>query len=165
MSFHLSRYVGESDWQQMSRVAHTAPDANLHLMDLPYRLSSWGLDVPENVGLWTDNTGQMAAWAVLQTPFWTIDFAHLPTADTASLYPIIFAWANERIHATRDMPSGHPMWFVNVRDDQHERIAALEAAGFACQGNVTPNPWSKTFLARSAQQPIAEYALPNGITI
>lgn len=165
MSFSRDLYVGTSDWRSMSRMSHAAPDANLHLMDLPYRLSSWALDDAQNVAFWRDATGQLVAWAVLQTPFWTMDFAHLPTSDTTSLYPLMLAWADERARAIVNTPGGHLAWFVNVRDDQHARIAALEAAGFACQENAMPNPWSKMFLMRSAQQPIVECALLDGITI
>jgi uncharacterized protein YfaA (DUF2138 family) len=38
---------------------------NLHVVDLPYRLSSWALDDPENVRLWTDAEGRLLAWIVL----------------------------------------------------------------------------------------------------
>ena len=44
-------------------------------------------------------------------------------------------------------------------------MRALEAAEFASQANVAENLWRKVFLKRSAHVPIAECALPAGITI
>lgn len=38
---------------------------NLHVADLPWRFSSWALDDPQNVRLWTDADGRLLAWAVL----------------------------------------------------------------------------------------------------
>lgn len=62
-------------------------------------------------------------------------------------------------------PSGHPIWFVNVRDNQRTRIQALEAAGFADQSNVANDPWRKVFLERTPYALIPPGAPPAGITI
>ena len=67
-------FSGETDVQAMIALAHLAPTDNLHVADLPYRMSSWALDEPDNIGLWFDAEGELVGWAVMQTPFWTIDY-------------------------------------------------------------------------------------------
>lgn len=71
-------FSGEADLRAVAALVHQFPADNLHVADLPYRLSSWAFDYPDNVGLWVDADGQMLAWAVLQTPFWTLDRACHP---------------------------------------------------------------------------------------
>ncbi len=95
MNPQLRPYTGEPDLQAMAALANAFPAHNLHVADLPYRFSSWALDYPDNVGLWVDEGGALVGWAVLQTPFWTIDAAVHPEAAPA-LYPQILAWADAR---------------------------------------------------------------------
>ena len=47
----------------MAALAQAFPAENLHVVDLPYRLSSWALDDPDNVGLWLNEHGELRAWA------------------------------------------------------------------------------------------------------
>lgn len=151
----------QSDQHLMSILAHRFRAHHLHVVDLPYRFSSWALDDPDNVRLWFDEAQQLVAWATLQTPFWTIDYAYDPDAGP-DLHRHILAWADERAQAVSGSPYGRPAWFINVFDHQTDRIADLEAAGFACQANVPVDPWSKVLLARPAEAPIAENPLPDG---
>jgi len=145
-------------------LAHVSPTDHLHVADLPYRLSSWALDCPDNIGLWVNTEGQLLAWAVMQTPFWAIDYVYHPHADKR-LHRQILAWADSRAHTVRKSPIGHPMWFVNVLACQTERIRDLEEAGFVSQVNVGEDSWSKVLMQRSAQAPVADYALPAGFSI
>ena len=157
-------FSGEADIQAMMALAHVAPTASAHVVDLPYRLSSWALDHPDNVGLWVNSEGELLAWAVMQTPFWTIDYVCHPDAEK-SLHRQILAWADRRALAMRHSSSGHPMWFVEAFSYQAERIRDLEAAGFASQANMGEDSWSKVLLCRSADMPDAHYSLPAGFTI
>lgn len=143
-------------------LAELDPANNLHVTDLPWRFSSWALDNPQNVQLWRDASGQLLAWAVLQTPFWALDYAIHP--DAGHLHPQILAWADERARELLDTPYGHPAWFVNAFNRQSSRCAELEAAGFAAQTDVGETSWSKVFLQRSAQTPIKAYPPPAGFT-
>src|SRR5512135_2699070 len=70
--------LGEADQEQMSALARCFPEANLHVVDLPYRLSTWALDDPQNARLWFIGNQQLVAWAILQPPFWTIDYVLHP---------------------------------------------------------------------------------------
>jgi hypothetical protein len=43
-----------------------------------------------------DEHGQLVAWAVMQTPFWTIDYVFRPHIDT-DLHTRILTWADRRV--------------------------------------------------------------------
>src|SRR3954465_4753761 len=115
MQIRMLAYAGEADKRRMSDLAHAFPDDQLHLVDLPYRLSSWALDFPPNIGLWEDGAGRLLAWAVLQTPSWKFDYTYHPDAHDYGIHPQILTWACRRAQAIRDTASGHPAWFVAVR--------------------------------------------------
>jgi len=148
----------------MAALVHHSPADNPHVADLPWRLSSWAFDYPDNVGLWVDADGQMLAWAVMQTPFWTIDYACHPAADK-NLHRQLLAWADDRARQILGTPSGRPRWYVNVFADQAGRIRDLEQAGFASQSNVGEDSWSMVLMRRSGETPVADYALPAGVVI
>ena len=157
-------FSGEADLQAMMALARLAPGENLHVIDLPYRLSSWALDHPGNAGLWVSGEDQLLAWAVLQTPFWTIDYVCHPEAGK-DLHRQVLAWADARALAVLDTPAGHPTWFVHVFSDQAGRIRDLEEAGFASQAGVGEDSWSKVLLCRPAELPVPDYSLPAGFEI
>ena len=164
MRIDQREFSGEADIQAMMALARLAPSENLHVIDLPYRLSSWALDHPGNAGLWVSGEDQLLAWAVLQTPFWTIDYVCHPEAGK-DLHRQVLAWADARALAVLDTPAGHPTWFVNVFAGQAERIRDLEEAGFASQAGVGQDSWSKVLLCRPAELPVPDYSLPAGFEI
>ena len=157
-------FSGELDIQAMIALVHIAPSENLHVIDLPYRLSSWALDHPGNVGLWVSAEGQLLAWAVLKMPFWMIDYVCHPDAEN-DLHRQVLAWADARALAVLDTPAGHPTWFANVFAHQAGRIRDLEEAGFAPQADVGEESWSKVSLCRPAGMPVPEYSLAAGFDI
>lgn len=147
---------GEPDKLLMSALARQCPENNLHVIDLPYRLSSWAFDDPENIGLWFDNRQRLVAWAALQTPFWTIDYVCHPEAET-NLHPEILAWADRRARVIMNTGHGHPAWFVMAFPGQGSRIRDLENAGFKCQSNMGDASWSKVLMRRSSRAPVKVY--------
>jgi ribosomal protein S18 acetylase RimI-like enzyme len=157
-------YHGATDLQRMAALVHADPSAHAHVVDLPYRLSSWALDDPENVCLWEDQRGDLLAWAVLQFPFWTIDYAYHPNAP-AQTHQQILRWADARIRQLAQTLPERPMWFVNVFEEQEQRCEELHAAGFASQADVGDNSWFQLILERSADQPIPEADVPPGYSI
>ena len=164
MNVTQRRYEGVQDQPRMAALVHADLAANLRVCDLPYRLSSWAFDYADNVGLWVDDKGALVAWAVLQTPFWTIDCTLHPDAPS-SVHQSILAWADQRAGEVRGTSCGRPMWFIMVFSDQQQRIADLEAEGWACQVNVAENPWSKVFMVRSVDINPAAPKLPTDFTI
>lgn len=164
MKIRRRGFSGETDKLAMMALARVCPTDNLHVVDLPYRLSSWALDDPDNVALWVDGEDRLLAWAVMQTPFWAIDYVCHPRAHEY-LHRRILAWADRRARAVVDSSVGHPSWFVHVFASQVDRIRDLEAAGFASQANVGEDPWSKVLMERSAGMPVADRPLPAGFSI
>ncbi len=157
-------FCGELDKRQMAALVHRTPEDNVHVVDLPYRLSSGALDDPENVGLWVGGGGRLVAWTILQPGFWTVDFAYDPE-DGQELLPEMLAWADWRARAVKGTPSERSQWYVKVFSDQADRIRILEEAGFACQADVGEDSWSEVFMARPGESPVEEPALPAGFTI
>lgn len=100
-------FSGGQDLLLMAALANAFAGDNMHVVDLPYRFSSWAMDDTENIGLWVDEDGDLVAWAVMQTPFWTIDYVFDPRAG-ATLHPQILRWADARAVAIVDTPSGRP---------------------------------------------------------
>lgn len=159
-----SEYSGPADQPKMAALVRAFPSENLHLVDLPYRFSSWAFDHPANVRLWVDAAGQLIAWAVLQTPFWTLDYALHPQAG-GQIHRQILAWADGQAQRIRRTPAGRPAWFVNVFAWQTARLRDLEEAGFTSQADKGPDSWSKVLLQRPPKLPLAGCALPAGFRI
>jgi ribosomal protein S18 acetylase RimI-like enzyme len=157
-------YQGEPDKLQMAALVHAEPAANVHVVDLPYRLSSWAFDDPENVRLWEDDRGELLAWAALQFPFWTIDYAYHPNAP-AAIHQEILTWADARARQPGKSSPARSMWFVNVFEWQQQRRQELEAAGFASQADKGDDTWFQLILERSADVPVPEATVPAGFSI
>lgn len=137
---YFTPYRGDSDRERMLALVRESPVGNVHVIDLPYRLCSWAFESPTNIGLWQDDGGHLLAWAVLQSPFWMIDYAIHPQAPPSSLSTIL-QWADHQAHSLVSSPFGRPAWFVPVPDGMVDVEHALEAIGFAGQ-TVVENPWS-----------------------
>ncbi|HNM37406.1 MAG TPA: hypothetical protein PKI33_10090, partial [Anaerolineales bacterium] len=153
-------FLNDQDKQLMIDLAGQFQSDHLHVVDLPYRLSSWGFDDKENVRLWFDGEN-LVAWAVLQSPFWAIDYAcH---ADYPALFKEILAWADGRAQAVKGTPYERSAWFVNVFSGQEARKKDLEAMGFACQSDVGEDSWSKVFMKLSPEPKL--YEPPVGFTV
>jgi mycothiol synthase len=157
-------YQHDRDLSRMAALVRLQPTENLHVVDLPYRLSSWAFDDPNNCALWEDHRGNLLAWAALQPPFWTIDYA-LHRRAPALLHEHILQWAEHRAQAVQGTRFERPAWFVNVFDWQHQLQVELERRGFASQANVGDNSWSKIVFLRSSDALPQPAPLPTGFTI
>jgi GNAT superfamily N-acetyltransferase len=154
----------EQDKYLMSALARQFAENNFHVIDLPYRFSSWAFDDPENISLWFDDNQQLVAWAALQTPFWAIDYVCHP-AQESHLHQEILSWADQRAQATHNTLYVRPAWFVMVFSGQSNRIRDLENAGFKCQSDVGDDSWSKVLMRRSSQSPVKIYEPRSGFTV
>lgn len=158
------QFSGEKDKYEMSALAEQFAADNLHVIDLPYRLSSSSLEDPENVALWFNGEQVLVGWAVLQYPFWTVDYACHPGAESR-LHGEILAWADRRAQAILNTPAGHPAWYAMVFEEQTHRIRDLEGAGFACQADVGENPWSMVLMCRPTDTVVRRYKPPSGYVV
>ncbi len=157
-------YQGIRDQQRMMALVGAHPQDNFHIIDLPYRFSSWAFDNQANIGLWEDEQGELRAWAVLQTPFWAIDYAFHPDAP-AAIHPQILAWADAQAQAQLASAYGRPLWFVNVFDRQAERQRDLEAHGFVSVANWGQDSWTKVLLHHERTHALSVHALPAGYSL
>ena len=169
MKIQQHAFSGERDLRAMEALARETRVDNLHVTDLPYRLSNWALDDPENIRLWSDETGRLLAWCIFHISFENLDLICHPEMES-DLLPQMLAWADERSHAHPEIvplgtPEGKPCWFVNVFTDQAQRIHILEAAGFANQADVGEYSWTKVFMQRLADLPVKEYRIPPGFVV
>lgn len=153
-------YQGNDDRDLMLELAHRRPNDYIHVIDLPYRLSSWALNDPDNTRMWFDDLGNLSAWAVMQSPFWTIDYAIDPAHDQ-TLHNEVLGWAVERASTFRnDTVYGRPAWFVPVHPSKTHYTADLDRWGFADQFDVPQYPFSEVFLARPADLLVSTPPLP-----
>src|SRR4051794_31172868 len=109
-----------------------SPSEQIHVVDLPWRLSSWAWPIPEQTKFWSTPNGDVLAWACLQTPFWSLDFAVPPDAPP-EITTAVLTWANDRAQALVSTHLGRPLWFAFAFADQPEVIGALQANGFQPQ--------------------------------
>jgi len=158
----IRRPISEpADLEYMSGLVYGYPGRYLHDLDLPYRLSSWGLEDPLNSCLWFDSNEHLVAWATLQTPFWSFDLACLPELES-ELYPLLLAWAEQRAHQVQGTRFGVPAWFVHVFSGDTFIIQHLEQAGFACQSDLGEDSWSSVLMRRPGDAPLNSYPPPAG---
>jgi len=156
-------YKTENDKLAMAALAGQFAQDHLRIIDLPYRLSSWALDDPRNACLWEAEDGSLVAWAVLQPPFWTLDYTlH---QDYAGLFPELLVWADQRAEDALDTPYGLTSWYTNIFSDQTGRIRQLEQAGYVSQADLGEDSWSKVWMKRPGNIPVKDYRIPNGFTV
>src|SRR5262249_3582046 len=157
-------YQGEPDKLLMLEVAHRSGEAATHVVDLPYRLGSWSLDDPENVGLWEDAEGKLVAWAAFQFPMWFVDYAFDARYASAELESLVLESVDAKADQWAATPKARPCWFFNVFSSQAGLIERLEQHGYRSQEKVPENPWSKVSLELT--RPIPEPGqLPEGFSI
>jgi ribosomal protein S18 acetylase RimI-like enzyme len=147
----------------MLALARASPAGHVHVVDLPYRLCSWAFDNPANIGLWEGSDGRLLAWAVLQPPFWTLDYALHPAAPPET-FANLLAWAAVAAQQLLDSPYGRPKWFIVVPEGEVERRRALEAAGFILQ-DEGEDTWSQVTLALEAVSELPPCPVKSGFTL
>jgi ribosomal protein S18 acetylase RimI-like enzyme len=164
MKISQRNYLGQTDQPEMITLAKETQTENIHVIDQPYRLSSWALDDATNVALWKDEGGELVAWAVMQTPFWTIDYVFRSDID-CDMHGRILSWADKRALDLINSSFGHPTWFVNIFADQFERRQELEQSGYTLQAESGENSWAKVWMERRGQMDIPSHSLPTGFTM
>jgi ribosomal protein S18 acetylase RimI-like enzyme len=141
----------------MAELVLAYPEHHAHVVDLPYRLCSWALDEPRNVGLWNDEHGALIGWAVAQRPFAALDYALRP--GIPGLEDRILEWGKQRWQQIADESQDDVYFFVGVRDDQTGRQETLKAQGLAW------DEWSLSHMERALAEPLPAALLPDGYTI
>ncbi len=164
MNISQRHYLGEHDKLVIIQLAREFQSDILHVIDLPYRLCSWALDESHNIGLWVDETDRLVAWAVMQTPFWTVDYVYNNRIEV-DLHPQILSWVDQRAREAIATPFGHPAWYVNVFAEDHERISLLEQFGYANEVDAGEYSWSKVWMQLEKRINIPPPILPDGFIL
>jgi len=157
-------FKGPDDLPAMAALARQQSAETLHIVDLPYRFSSWAMDNPDGIGLWDDERERLVGWAVMQTPFWSIDYVFDRNAG-AALHTQIVQWADESATRLLGTDYGRPIWFINAFADQPRRIDELESLGFSSQADVGENSWTKVLMRVDADATAPERSVPDGFLI
>jgi hypothetical protein len=94
-----------------------------HVVDQPYRLTSYSLEDPRNFAAWTDEAGQLRAFGLMQEPFAEFDFAVHPDLEGTGLTAEVLRWGMSRAQALANaahLPFRYYLW-------ETPRTAALGA--------------------------------------
>lgn len=156
-------YHGAKDGERMLALVRDHPANHVHVVDLPYRLCSWALNNPDTTGLWEDENGRLLAWAVLQTPFWTLDYGIGPDAPPDALAALL-AWADGRARALVGSHFGHPAWFVAVPDTATDRRQILNLSGYTIP-DTGDNGWTQVTLAMDPETEIPSFVIRPGFRL
>ena len=158
-----TQYCGEADRARMLSLVQAHPAENIHVIDLPYRLCSWALDSPANVALWESEQGELLAWAVLQSPFWSLDYALHPAAPPDA-HSAVLAWAMTHASRLAATPFGRESWFVAALERQAGQRRDLVAAGFAAQDGGE-EPWTQVLFRRDGGLPVPQATPRSGFAV
>ncbi len=128
-------FRGETDLPRISAIIENMPLSCVHVIDLPWRLSSPAINESHDAVLWEDEHGQVLAFAAWQYYWATLDFFIMPGPEAQSIEVDLFAWADERF-GERDRERGYPLpYWVEFWEDDHERQRLVEAHGFLLDTN------------------------------
>lgn len=152
-------YTGQADRQLMSNLVLAFPDNNFHVVDLPYRLCSPSFEDERNIRLWENANGQLLAFAVWQIPFAVLDYAIHPHAQVQDIETQLLTWAISRFQELARERGRRLDYYIDVREDQADRIQLLEQHGF------TPDNWGNLHMQRPLTTSIPDPHLPPGFTI
>lgn len=148
--------AGTDEIRRIAAFVRSHPRASRHVVDLPYRLASHAARDPANRGLWTDQHAKLRAYALAQTPMWTLDYVR-SDADP-DLEREILAWGIDRWREIAASGGPHTMC-VDVAADDAERQALLESLGF------TRYEWRQHHLAQPLPAAIPPSEAPTGFEL
>ena len=156
--YHFRPWQRAEDTTAIYALAALLPDDAIAAAALPYQLSSWATDDPDNLGLWTTPDGALMAFALFQVPFASVYYAIHPDADAVTLEDAIFVWSKERA-ATLAKATGKAVntsiWPAEHHADTQARLAA--------QG-YTRQEGHKVFFHQPLDTPVPAPVLPAGFT-
>jgi len=84
-----------------------------HVIDQPYRLTSYSLEDPRNFAAWTDEAGELMAFGLMQEPFAEFDYAVRPNLDGTGLTAEVLRWGMRRAQALANaahLPFRYYLW-------------------------------------------------------
>ncbi|MBN9391840.1 MAG: GNAT family N-acetyltransferase [Chloroflexi bacterium] len=154
-------FKGWVDCLAMQRLVEENPSTSVHVLDLPYRLSGPALDDPRSVGLWQNEVGELIAFAVIQWPWQTLDYAYSTIYAGSSLERQILNWAIEIFpKISKDYLSyEHPLLFIDVPQNDAAKVDLLSRNGFY------KHDWQTTHFEKSLDVAVPHPVFPPGFSI
>lgn len=154
--------VKRYDYKQLDALLNSDPDhPHIHLVDMPYRMTSTWQDHGGELGIW-ERANQVVAWAVFQPAWWNLDFAVHSSLQGTELEQEIFLWGKEQM-ATYSKQTGEDFWgsveLFEATPTTPQTIKNLEAVGFA------PFDWAMIRFELDLFQELAQVQLPAGYKI
>jgi ribosomal protein S18 acetylase RimI-like enzyme len=130
MSITRHPFRGEADLSRiLDLIAHMSLSCR-HIIDFPWRLSSPTINEGHDAVFWDDTNGEVIGFAAWQYYWAALDFFILPGPQQQVVTTDLFAWADQRFREL-DEERGYPLpYWVEFRDDDHERRQLAEAYGF-----------------------------------
>lgn len=154
--------VKRIDYVQLQALLNADPHhPHIHIVDMPYRLTSTWQDSNCEMGVWKVK-GDIFVWAVFQPPWWNCDYAIHPSERGSPLEQEVFSWGKDQImgYAKR---SGEAFYgSIELFEDSpkvQQTIDSLEALGFEAFD------WSTVRFELDLHQEFPKPQLPDGFTI
>ncbi len=160
MDLIMRPYGGDSDLPLIADLIQVTPPACRHRVDFPWRLSSPALQSVADTCLWVSADGALLGFTAWQICWAALDFYVRPGPLQTIVEDAIFAWARERFR-TLDAARGRalPYW-VETREDDHERLALLARNGY-----MLDDDRAYVIMRRPLGEPLSLPALPAGFSI
>ncbi len=131
MTLKQRMYAGERDWEAVANVIQSDPQC-YHPIDFPWQLCSTSLEDDRNAAVWEDDTGRMQAFAALQFPWLTFDYAIRPEIRTLAIELEIIHWGENRLRQIAQETNDEFPFNISAFEDETERITFLESLGYVC---------------------------------
>jgi mycothiol synthase len=151
--------AGEADLRRVAQLVRAFPDEQLHVVDLPYRLTSWALESDRNARLWQDAAGGLLAFAIIQLPWQTLDYFVHPEARDMGIETAMMIWVAERMQELAAERGSPITLYVHFHESHGDRIGLLAQYGFRLAS------WSVLHMARPLADVIPEPKLPDGFVM
>ena len=106
--------------------------SHIHIIDMPYRLTSTWQDEGCEIGLWEDGD-QLLAWAVYQPAWWNTDYVIHPAMRGTSLEKDVLSWSQTEMirYAKRTGETFYgSIEFFEDTPNAKQTIGHLEALGY-----------------------------------
>jgi ribosomal protein S18 acetylase RimI-like enzyme len=150
------------DYTSLQSLLSADPDhLHVHVVDMPYRLTSTWQELGCELKLWKSGDAHLA-WAVFQPPWWNLDYGIHPSERGSSLEKEVFAWGKQQMigYAKR---SGEDFYgsveFFEDAPDTERTIGHLVSLGFE------KFDWSIILFEKDLNREIPPIQLPEGFSI
>ena len=154
--------VKRYDYKKLDDLLNSDPEyPHIHLVDMPYRITSTWQDYGCEVGIW-ERGSQVMAWATFQPAWWNLDFAVHSSLQGTEIEQEIFLWGKEQMLAYSKR-TGEQFWgsveLFEATPTTAQTIKNLEAVGF------TPFDWTIIRFELDLGQELPQVQLPAGYKI